>query len=455
MVASSFTQLAHHVARDISLDDIPGVVRAAAIYGANASGKSKFIDALATLRRLVTKSRGPRQPLGVEAFRLDKKSVSEPTRFEIIFSNRERFFQYGVVADNQAIHEEWLFQLKGKRETKCFERFNRDGKSIVSIGPGFARKGSAEYKKLELIAGATGNNQTFINKAWENQSSRADDVVHWFEEVLAIIGADSEFQALETAFEQDEQFSEFIANYLKSAGTGIDEIRTEQREIDLQVRLSGIDEERRQKLLADLDSGLMAVIMTEAGNLSTIAKGNDGKIVEYVLRAVHATADGDSVAFDFRSESHGTQRLVHLLPAVYQGRLSNKVFVVDELDRKLHTLLTRQFLETFLSATQKTNSQIIFTTHDTNLLDQEVLRRDEVWFVEKCQKLGCSVIYPLTDFDPRHDLKIDKGYLLGRFGAIPFFGDFSRTIESKNNEQAGRERNDKIGVRVAKTPRTV
>jgi AAA15 family ATPase/GTPase len=421
MVASPFAQLPEHVMR--SEGGASGIVRAAAIYGANGSGKTKFIDGLSTIQRLVTTSFKPRQSLPIEKFALGTSKNSAAVKLEVLYKVSERVFQYGLVADKTSVKEEWLFEISGTREICCFERVTREEKTEIIVGPGFARKGSKEYQKLALISSATGHNQTFLNKAWENQSPKAAIAISWFFDVLQIIGADAEFESLEVAIREDEKFSHFLAQYLKAVGTGIESIKTIEREVDIENLFKTLSDESRQNALKQLDGGATIVVSSPRGSLSKISKTEAGKFVEFQLRAVHSVAEGEPVAFDFKAESHGTQRLVHLLPAVFEASIRQKVFVIDELDRKLHTLLVRQFLTGFLAKTQMVGSQIVFTTHDTNLLDQEVLRRDEIWFVEKCPLSGGAVLYPLTDFEPRHDLKLDRGYLQGRFGAIPFFGD--------------------------------
>jgi uncharacterized protein len=136
------------------------------------------------------------------------------------------------------------------------------------------------------------------------------------------------------------------------------------------------------------------------------------------------------VGFDLHEESDGTQRLILMLPVIYDAITQGKVFIIDEIERSLHPLLSRLFLQTFLNA-EPCRGQIIFTTHETTLMDLDLLRRDEIWFAEKDIEES-SQIYSLVEFRVRTDLRIDKGYLQGRFGAIPFLGDAGRLgIETK------------------------
>jgi hypothetical protein len=151
------------------------------------------------------------------------------------------------------------------------------------------------------------------------------------------------------------------------------------------------------------------------------AEGAGARLTLRSIRAEHGTEGEKTVTLPFDEESDGTRRLTHLLPALFQLRSEKKVYVIDEIDRSLHPLLSRKFIEFFLHACKGNGRQIIVTTHESNLMDLSLLRRDELWFTEKDHE-GATSLYSLSDFKVRTDLKIDKGYLYGRFGAIPFLG---------------------------------
>ena len=163
-------------------------------------------------------------------------------------------------------------------------------------------------------------------------------------------------------------------------------------------------------------------------------RGEGTKLLLRTIRAEHKAADGSPVPLPFQEESDGTQRLTHLLPALFQLQNQQRVYVIDEIDRSLHPLLSRKFIEFFLHACKGHGSQILVTTHESNLMDLDLLRRDELWFTEKDAQ-GASSIYSLSDYKVRTDLKIDKGYLHGRFGAIPFLGNLDRLLNQLNAEE--------------------
>jgi len=180
--------------------------------------------------------------------------------------------------------------------------------------------------------------------------------------------------------------------------------------------------EKISQQIEDLDKNSAAIIETNKGGRMIVSKNSEDRVSVTELRTRHLSEDGKLIDFSLNEESEGTQRLIHLLPSLFLLKQdSEKVVFLDELDRRLHPQLSRRFVEVELGCRNK-NNQLIFTTHDTNLLDLDLLRRDEIWFVEKNQQ-GSSSCYSLAEFKIRPDLKIERGYLNGRFGAIPFFGN--------------------------------
>jgi AAA15 family ATPase/GTPase len=148
------------------------------------------------------------------------------------------------------------------------------------------------------------------------------------------------------------------------------------------------------------------------------------------ILTMHDATKGRAVAFSLSEESDGFRRLLNLLPALYRVKAGGGVFVVDELERSMHPMLARKFIEFFLNVADVARSQLIFTTHESTLLDQDLMRRDAIWFAEK-DDAGASHLYSLADFHVRTDLDIEKGYFAGRFGAVPFLGGIDRLIEQQ------------------------
>lgn len=428
LTAANYAQHPNHVRK---LSDRLSALRAIAIYGANASGKTKLVEAIKFAQGIVLNPRRANAGIPHFPFVLDKNFSGKPSRFEFIFFYQEQLFTYGFVAGSKQIEEEWLFVSVGKREYRCFERkTSSTGKVEVEIGSGLARKASPALKMYSELSQATAANQLFLNKLDDFQAERANVVVTWFEDVLTIIEANSSYASLELRAHKEQDFVSFIGDYLKNSFTGVDSIETTVENFDAEKHLPGMSAEKVEEIIAPLRSDPDKKLLVQRGESSVLKISQvDGNISVVRLQTIHKSADGENVAFGFENESAGTQRLANLLPAIYDLKFSERVYVIDELDRKLHPLLTKSLIQNFLESQSCTNGQLIFTTHETHLLDQDMLRRDEVWFIEKNIKTGESELIPLTAFDIRHDLKIEKGYLQGRFGAIPFFSG-SNLIEN-------------------------
>ena len=165
-----------------------------------------------------------------------------------------------------------------------------------------------------------------------------------------------------------------------------------------------------------------------------LATGTFARTVK--ILASHELPTGQPAVFPLREESDGSQRLLNLLPALHRLARQGGVFVIDELERGMHPILARKFIEFFIKVSGNRQSQLIFATHESTLLDQDLLRRDEVWFAEK-DNHGATQLYSLADFKVRKDLRLEKGYLQGRFGAIPFLGGIDRLIEKEAGAEAG------------------
>lgn len=396
------------------------LLRAAALYGANASGKSNLIKAIAFARNLIVNGTRSGQTLAVIPFKLSKETLERPSRFEFIFKQAGIVYSYGFKLDRNKFLEEWLFATEQNKEELCFKRkTSAKDKVSVQFGNFLIEKITNGKQFLEFVAQGTRPNQLFLNEAADRNVKAIKPVFDWFNTTLTILYADSENWALGREIRGDENLKSFITKFLQSADTGINQVSTEEVSHKLGSAAFEID------LPAKIDMEAFGLLMMENIKHSLKSEISGDQIVKQAVKTQHRTEDGIATEFDIEEESEGTQRLINLLPALFEVQNNEKVIFIDELDRRLHPLLSRSFVEAALAGKKK--SQMIFTTHDTNLLDLELLRRDEIWFVEK-DKSGASHLYSLAEFKLRPDLPIQKGYLQGRFGAIPFIGDVSRLI---------------------------
>lgn len=373
----------------------PVVLRSAVIYGANASGKSNLIKALQFMRGVVAESATviqPGQTFSVQPFRLDSESAGQPTQFEITFLLEGVRHQYGFAMTPQRIVSEHLLVYKAFKPQRWFERrFDADtGKDTYEFGSGL--KGAKQ-----VWEGATRSNALFLSMAVQLNSDQLRPVFDWFVNRLAIfnevtpLAPQFSVQMLGRADKRKE-----ICDFLAAADTSITDIEVVTRKVP------------GQTVHFDLASGKTEV-RTE-------------QIEENQLRFKHVTEHGEAV-FDLADESNGTRNLLFLTGPVLDILNKGLTLVIDELDTSLHTLLVRRLVQLFHSSDINTGgAQLVFTTHDTSLLDApDLFRRDQIWFVEKNGDQASSLV-SLSDFSPRKKEALERGYLMGRYGGVPFLG---------------------------------
>jgi uncharacterized protein len=409
----------HHVVRSGSRQH-PNLLRTAAIYGANASGKSNLVKALHFLQELIVEGLALDERIPVRRFKLRGTTEEKPVYFAIEMRIGDANFLYSVELDSRTILEETLKSTTNSSETLLFQRVTSPEREVkVEFGVFHRKLKAKEQQILEFVAKGTRPNQTFLHETIERNLEHFRPVFDWMKKSLTIITPNTTFLGLERNVNKDEGLRDFLGSILQAAGTGIVAVRTEVAPIGTQADLPEELLEDAQKNLTD---GKFLFGRHRGGMRFAITKHKD-ELVVFRLRTVHM-ADGKEVLFDVHEESDGTQRLFDLAPML-DGMLhseSTEVFVVDEIDRSLHPHLTRMILEMHLAAENQLRPvQLVFTTHETHLLDLDLLRRDEIWFAEKNLK-GATELYSLSDFQPRFDKAIRQDYLLGRYGGIPFIG---------------------------------
>ena len=392
------------------------VLRTGVIYGANASGKSNLIKALAFAATFITKGVPPKQTIPVKRFKLNSQNVDLPSKFEFTFEKNGTAYIYGFELDPERIHSEWLYTLKKTGTPRpIFERVTTPDLQTKVVLSGFKNLSRKEWRLLDYAGERTRYNQLFLNKTIEDERPELEEVFEWFDKNLTIIFPTSTFAPLAVRLKQDEKFLERFLQFLKAADTGIDGI--ELREIEPE-RLA-VPDVVFQDIKTKLEPGNSALIyQTDDSNRYLVKKNQANELQFYMLMTTHQV-DGSSKVehFELSEESDGTQRMMDLIPGLLDVIHSERVFVIDEIDRSVHSKLSRMLIKMFLHYGQS-RSQLVVTTHETGLLDLNLLRRDELWFVEKDEK-GASSVYSLEEFVPRYDKDIRKDYLNGRFGGVP------------------------------------
>ncbi len=391
-------------------------VRVALIYGANASGKSNLIKAMEFVQNFIVIGRRPKQSIPIVPFRLRKaRAARQPSRFEFEFTVNGQVYAYGFVVNGIYVYDEWLYLVNARNEKPLFERTTNEKKNVIVSFTHAGNVSDTDKQFLDFVGRSTRSNQLLLTTLAEHNVSEFEPIYNWFRNTLTIIFPKSYARNIQVGVHGDQQFSQKLTEFLHTMNTGIDEVCTKP------VDLDSVDFPM-DMIVEDLDrsseeSGIdKCMVLNGSGGRYLVYRNSDGLIEAYILTTKHHI-DGTSIEFDLFEESDGTQRLFDLFPILHGAE--NRVYVVDELERSLHPNLVRQFIENFLEINNR--SQLIFTTHESTILDSKLLRRDAIWFVEKSQS-GASSVYSLEEFKTRNDLDIRKGYLHGRFGAIPVFG---------------------------------
>lgn len=392
LVASPDKSLLDTHALDTGLKAAPHVLKSAVVYGANASGKSNLIKALQYMRDVVLMSATlqPGQAFArLQPFRLDAVSASQPTAFEVTFILDGVRYQYGFAMNAQRIVSEQLLVYKAFKPQRWFERhFDAEsGKDAYEFGPGL--KGAKT-----LWEGATRPNALFLSMAVQLNSEALRPVYDWFAHRLVIL---NEHAPLSPQFSLEmlklEAQRKAIGEFLRAADISIADVEVATKQATV------------HSIRFDLATGKR--------------EEETGEQTVDEVRFHHLTEHGQAV-FDLADESSGTRNLLFLTGPVLDILSKGQTLVVDELDTSLHTLLVQALVRLFHRPEVNTGgAQLVFTTHDTSLLDAYGLfRRDQVWFVEKRPDQSSS-LYPLLDFSPRKNEALERGYLQGRYGALP------------------------------------
>lgn len=403
MVAANLTS------RDKTLDEenvacLPDglrLLKSAAIYGANASGKSNLSAAMQFMRQFVVNSSKETQAdeaTGVEPFLLDERTAQAPSSFEMVFLLDGKRYRYGFEVTRERVTAEWLFYVPSTREARLFSR------DMDIIEPG------ERFKEGKGLEPRTRKNALFLSVAAQFNGPIAQRVLSWFRNFNLITGLDDSACRMFTLHcFQNERYTSEIIQFVKKLDLGIDGISIEATEVDEDQLPAAMPEPLRRFILENAETA-------HTVRTSHMKVGADGQV-------------SGTTTFDLHShESEGTKKLFALAgPLIDTLHKGNPLFI-DEFDARLHPLVTRALIELFNSReTNPNNAQLVFTTHDTNLLSNKLFRRDQVWFAEK-DKTGGTHLYSLAEYRVRNDASFESDYIRGKYGAIPFLGDFRRLI---------------------------
>ncbi len=384
------------------------VLPVTAIFGANAAGKSLFVEAVSFAREFITGTIGMGKTIPVSPFLLTREALAAPSSFSFLICVEEQLWRYSFSVTPAKVISESLSLLKGTIEQEMFSRKERD----IKLPPQTMNR-----ERLTLVAEGTRDNQLFLNNlAYQNVTDFLS-VFNWFKFNLVIIPPALFFSGVDQFADRSNPLHAVVQKALASFDTGISELVSQPVPVD-SVPLSPA---KRESLERELAEG--GVHRENINGEMVVFQKTGGILYASRVMAMHPAEWDGGVTFPLSMESDGTRRLIDLLPAFADlGNSQSKyVYVIDELDRGLHTNILKYLIRMFVSqSTRESRAQIIFTTHNVELMSRNLLRRDEMWLVEKNSK-GEARLVPFSDFNGamRNDSDIRRSYLQGRLGGIP------------------------------------
>jgi len=412
MLSGSFKTHKHHVYNAGKVD----VLKAAAIYGANGAGKSNLVKAIDFLQELV-KEGYVLKSVDSKKFKLNTINSKLPINLEIEFSINKKIYSYGISIEHTSIVKEWLYESGVTTDDKLiFERsLSKYGKPVIKMSEKYVKSQKSKLLIELLEDNLLKNNELLLNKV---ENLKIDDITKvrkWIVNNLVVIYPHSKFAGLIQMLTTSERFKSFANQLLLTFDTGINQLATEV--VDLDKFLGDEDESFKKELIEDITKGSNILFHSETGAVMLMKEGE--KFVAKKVITFHHNDLGDNIHFELDEESDGTQRLLDFIPAFDVILNHDMTVIVDEIDHSLHPVLLKALVSKIMND-NTTQGQLIFTTHESNLLDLSIFRQDEIWFAEKDKKTRGTQLYSLSEYKPRYDLDIRKGYLKGRFRAIPF-----------------------------------
>lgn len=415
------------------------LLRVGALYGANASGKSNFIRALHHLSLTICTDELETFHTKSNCFKGDKDALNQPVEFEIEFKAGENYYSYGLHLLHDFIASEWLVKLNPKKPEDDETLLERESDKVgnTKLTPGKRYSSNVEMSTLfklyaeDIIKPNEPFLKIFKERAEKNEFlADFSDAYDWFDKQLVLIRPHWKASSLPILLYKDLGFKSFALNLLKNLDLGISDLKFKTYSLD--TFFSVDDEETKDDIISGLQKESDTVFIFQGDQ--SIALMEEGKPVVKTLMLEHMGQE--KTLFDFEDESDGTQRIFDFIPVIYKLLEEELVLVVDEIEQSIHPSLIKGLLSKLLND-HNMKGQVVFTTHESHLLDLKLFRQDEIWFVEKDEK-GSSKLYPLSDFKPRHDLDLRKGYLSGRFNAIPFLGNlqdlgWTQPLEKNDN----------------------
>ena len=391
---------------NIILKDDVALLKTAAIYGANASGKSNILKALTCAILMVRNS--SLIPVGgkwnfLKPFLFDETSKNKPSEFEFIFITNNVKYRYFFSADASRIYDEVLDAYYSQKPTNIFRRTKTN---IYEF--------NSDKNKLDSLSANNTENKLFLSTATTWNYNKTKDAFLWFANTI------------DTYDSMDKLANKDLYDY-SSDENGLKEFALKLlRESDILIKDIYVDYQEKE-----IDNTVEDTLISSFANTGKKV-GIKNVNIEFEHEITDESDNTHTYKLNFTEESSGTRLLFAFAPFLKKAFETTKIIVIDELEKSMHPVLVEFIVKLFNNKEiNQANSQLIFTTHAINLLNLELLRRDQIWFTEKNPKNGVSDLYPLDSFSVRKDENIQKGYINGRYGAIPFIKDIDLWQEDK------------------------
>ena len=394
-------------------------LRLAAIYGANGAGKSNLLSVLALLQQFVAAGSLQEIQFGDNlAFKLDAEYIKRPSGIAIEFYNEGHIFYYHIEFNKEKVFLEELYLSKRNKDEAIFKR-DQDGFVISKecFANGYNESfvdGLRRLLRADMILLA------MIGKYYANEFPIIFQASAWFMEKLTVVAPYSSPFSMPHALDKDKDFEKLVNSVISEIGVGISELRVqskylEEDKIEQEPRIYAAIKEAKNN-----PGQPQMVLGNNVGEFFNVVY-EDGKVVLKTLIAIHKDMDGKIVEMPLTLESDGTRRIIEYMPILYMLNRKDAVYVVDEIERSVHPILIKDLIRK-LSDSNIIKGQLLFTTHESALLDQDIFRPDEIWFAQKDVEQATQ-LYPLSDFNIHKTASIENGYLNGRYGGIPFLSN--------------------------------
>ena len=395
-------------------------LRLSAIYGANASGKSNFVRAIGLLQNIVKKGKIIDEVSDYK-FKLSKEALTKPISLAIELLSNSKMYYYTLTFDQKKILNETLVEtFKDKEDRIVFERSLTNERQEIPFIESEV-KDEKERMFLELLSDKLLSKDelllTFLTQKYPNEYADINNVFEWFSDVLIVLNSNFKIRGIAHKFDKHDSIVKFVNTFIPTLSTGIQRIEVQKKEI----QGDNDDMKHLKDNIKDDQEQLFTNTNPDTGEEITFVMEENDKIFAKRIFTEHLDKEGHKVFFPFGWESDGTKRLLEYTPLINGVINAEVVFVVDEIERSIHPMMIKELIRKISSDTSA-QGQLIFTTHESCLLDQEILRTDEIWFTQK-DKGGATHMYSLSDFNISNTANIEDGYLNGRYGGIPFLSN--------------------------------